>query len=173
MTSFFSLINKFSQTPLTYLTLGSVLTLGTAYVFQYGFKYFPCEMCYWQRYPYMAVIILGALGFMHEKTIISLPANLPRLLLALSTLLLFIDCGIAGFHAGVEYGWWQGLTACTSPVDMSGSIEEVLEQIKNAPLIRCDTPAWIMFGISMAGYNFFAALGLSWFGLFCLKKSVN
>jgi disulfide bond formation protein DsbB len=24
----------------------------------------------------------------------------------------------------------------------------------NAPLIRCDTPAWTLFGVSLAGFNF-------------------
>jgi disulfide bond formation protein DsbB len=27
--------------------------------------------------------------------------------------------------------------------------------------VRCDEPAWTLFGLSMAGYNFFAALGLA------------
>jgi disulfide bond formation protein DsbB len=121
----------------------------------------------------MAVITLSFFGMMSERGKISLPPNLNRPLLSLLILLLFIDSSIAGFHAGVEYGWWQGLTSCTSPVDMTGTVEEVLEQIKNAPLIRCDTPAWTMFGISMAGYNFFAAIAIASFGLFSLKKKVK
>ncbi len=168
-----SLINKLSETPFIYLFFGSFLTLGSAYFFQYGFDYYPCQMCYWQRYPYMAVILLGLLGGAHEKNMITLPSFILKALLMLSIFLLLVDGGIAGFHAGVEYGWWEGVTACTSPVDMSGSIEDVLEQIKSAPLIRCDTAAWALFGISMAGYNFFVALGLAVFGLFSLKKQLN
>ncbi|MGY8986456.1 MAG: disulfide bond formation protein B [Sphingomonadales bacterium] len=173
MSDLFNFINKLSQTPLSFLFLSSFLTLGTAYVFQYGFDYFPCQMCYWQRYPYMAVIILGMIGLLNERGIYTLSKSFPKLILQISTLLLLIDGGIAGFHVGVEYNWWEGLTACTSPVDMSGSIEEVLEQIKNAPLVRCDTAAWTMFGVSMAGYNFFVAMMLASFGLFSLKKKVN
>jgi disulfide bond formation protein DsbB len=28
----------------------------------------------------------------------------------------------------------------------------------NAPVIRCDVPAWTLFGISMAGYNCIGSL---------------
>jgi len=58
---------------------------------------------------------------------------------------------IGGFHAGVEYGWWEGLTACSSSVDNSSG--DPLSAIMNAPLIRCDVAPWTLAGISLAGFN--------------------
>lgn len=37
--------------------------LGGAYVAQYGFGLYPCEMCWWQRYPHFAALGLGLLAF--------------------------------------------------------------------------------------------------------------
>ena len=61
---------------------------------------------------------------------------------------------IGAFHAGVEYGWWEGPTACSS----TKLGDDPLAAIMNAPLIRCDTPAWTMFGVSLAGYNFLVSI---------------
>ena len=35
------------------------LLLGGAYLSQYGFGLFPCEMCWWQRYAHFAALALG------------------------------------------------------------------------------------------------------------------
>jgi disulfide bond formation protein DsbB len=56
---------------------------------------------------------------------------------------------IGAYHAGVEYKWWEGITTCSSTA-ASNSLEDIL----NAPLIRCDEPQWTLFGISLAGFNF-------------------
>ena len=45
----------------------SILILGTAYVFQYGFGYQPCELCYFQRYPYMIAIPVAAIAFLTRR----------------------------------------------------------------------------------------------------------
>ena len=65
--------------------------------------------------------------------------------------------GLIGlFHAGVEYGWWQGLTACSAPATAGGG--DPLEAIMNAPLVRCDVAPWTLFGVSLAGWNFLFSL---------------
>ena len=64
-----------------------------------------------------------------------------------------ITAGIGFFHAGVEQGWWEGPSTCTSG-DIGGlSTEELMNQIMAAPLVRCDEIPWEMFGLSMAGWN--------------------
>ena len=63
---------------------------------------------------------------------------------------------IGGFHAGVEYGWWEGITSCATTVAPGG---DMLDSIMNAPLVRCDVAPWSLFGISLAGYNFLLSVG--------------
>ena len=72
--------------------------------------------------------------------------------------IVFVSGAIGGLHAGVEYGWWEGLTACSSVVATDG---DPLEAIMNAPLIRCDAAPWDLFGISLAGWNFLISCGVA------------
>lgn len=138
--------------------------LGGAYVSQYGFGLFPCEMCWWQRYPHFLALIPAALAFVVKQP------GLRNGLIVLAALCVMVSGIIGGFHAGVEYGWWQGLTACATPA--AGG--DLLESIMNAPLVRCDTAPWSLFGISLAGYNFLFSVGgaLVIFGLVrCAERS--
>ena len=160
------LLSVFKKHTLTSLFLVASSILGTAYIFQYGFDYAPCDLCYKQRYPYMAIIALS--GFWVIKNDVS---NKTTQIITLICGLLLVGNGVlGGFHAGVEYGWWQGPTACTSGVQLTGSVEERLAQLMAAPLVRCDVPAWTLFNISMAGYNFFIA---SFFGLLTINTWIN
>lgn len=118
------------------------LLLGGAYVAQYGFGLPPCEMCWWQRYPHFAAVALALLSTLAAPR---------RLWIALAALAILVSGAIGAFHAGVEYGWWEGLTSC-STVDLGGG--DPLEAIMNAPLVRCDEVPWSLFGISLAGWNF-------------------
>lgn len=118
--------------------------IAAVYVAQYGFGLAPCEMCWWQRYPHFAAIVLG-LGAAGTRG-----TRLGDALVVLAALAIGVSGGIGAFHAGVEYGWWQGPTACSS----TSLGDDPLASIMNAPLIRCDTPAWTLFGISLAGFNF-------------------
>lgn len=117
-----------------------VALLGGAYVSQYGFGLFPCEMCWWQRYPHFAALALGLVAFV---------AKPPRVWTALAGLAIITSGLIGGFHAGVEYHWWEGITACSKP-----QIGVDITDFASAPLIRCDMAPWTLFGISLAGFNF-------------------
>ncbi|MHA7820573.1 MAG: disulfide bond formation protein B [Erythrobacter sp.] len=114
--------------------------LGGAYVAQYGFDLFPCEMCWWQRYPHFA-----ALGFAMFSYVL-VPH---RVWAALAGLAIVTSGLIGGFHAGVEYGWWEGITGCST---MPRAVDVM--DINAAPLVRCDVAPWDLAGISLAGWNF-------------------
>jgi disulfide bond formation protein DsbB len=114
--------------------------LGGAYVAQYGFGLYPCEMCWWQRYPHFAALGLGLAAYVLKP---------PQVWTALAGLAIITSGLIGGFHAGVEYGWWEGITGCaTLPTNI-----DVMNPA-TAPLIRCDVAPWTLWGISLAGFNF-------------------
>ena len=125
------------------------VAMATALVAQYRFGLAPCEMCWWQRYAHIAALILALAAWVVPD------ARAGRVLLWLALAGIATSGLIGGFHAGVEYHWWQGPTACSS-TRITG---DPLEAIMNAPVVRCDVPAWTLLGISMAGYNFMASLG--------------
>ncbi|MES2336980.1 MAG: disulfide bond formation protein B [Pseudomonadota bacterium] len=118
---------------------------------QYIGGLYPCEMCHWQRWPHYAAILVAAVAFLTT-------GPLRRALVVLAALLVATSGAIGVFHAGVEYGWWPGITGCTSTVSPTGTPEERLAQIMNAPMIRCDVAQWSLAGISLAGWNAIVSL---------------
>ena len=138
------------------------LLLGGAYLSQYGFGLYPCEMCWWQRWPHFAAVGLALLAFIFPP---------PRLWTSLAAIAILVSGAIGLFHAGVEYDWWEGITSCTAVV--SGGTGNALEDIMNAPMIRCDEAPWSLFGVSLAGYNFLVStfFGIVILGL--LRKGVQ
>ncbi len=125
-----------------------VLLLGGALLSEYVGKLYPCEMCWWQRYPH-GVATLLALGALLSP----LTAPRTRALTYLAALAIGVSGAIGVFHAGVEYGFWEGLTTCSAGGATS------LEEIMAVPLIRCDQVPWSLAGISLAGFNALFSLG--------------
>jgi len=125
------------------LALGiPALLLAGAYLSEYGFGLYPCEMCWWQRYAHFAAVLLA---------LVSTVARPRALWIALAALAILVSGLIGAFHAGVEYGWWEGFTTCTSAVGGAGG--DPLAAIMNAPMVRCDVAQWTLAGISLAGFN--------------------
>ncbi len=135
-----------------------LVLLGGAYISQYGFGLYPCEMCWWQRWALFAALPFGLIGWFK-----------PRLKVATALALLAILIGglIGGYHAGVEYGWWEGFTSCASGVAMGEG--DPLDAVMNAPLIRCDVAPWNLLGVSLAGWNFLISVPLALLGFARLR----
>jgi len=113
----------------------------------------PCEMCWWQRYPHMAAVVLAALAFTAPAA-----SSRSRLLTVLAAIAIAISGAIGVYHAGVELKIFEGFTTCTSTAS-GASADELLKSIMNAPLVRCDQVQWSFLGISMAGWNAIISLG--------------
>ena len=127
--------------------------LGGALGSQYVGGLHPCEMCYWQRWPHGAAILLAALAFTG-------PAEFARsrTLVLLAALAIAISGAIGVYHAGVEAHIFQGFTQCTA-LAKGLSTADMLKQISAAPLVRCDEVQFRFLGISMAGWNAILSLG--------------
>jgi disulfide bond formation protein DsbB len=121
--------------------------LGGALGSQYFGGLYPCEMCWWQRYPHAAAIILAALAF-------TAPADSQRSrsLTLLAALAIAISGAIGVYHAGVELHIFQGLTTCSTTAKAT-STADLLKKLMKVPLIRCDQVQWSFLGISLAGWN--------------------
>ncbi|TDK50828.1 disulfide bond formation protein B [Antarcticimicrobium luteum] len=130
---------------------GSAALLLGALGFQYIGGLPPCDLCIWQRWPHLAAVILGAAA-------LALPGRALPLLGAGAAL---TTSGVGLYHTGVERGWWEGPTTCTSGPVGGLSPDQLLEQILAAPLVRCDEVAWDLLGLSMASWNAIAALALA------------
>ena len=137
--------------------------LAGAWSFQIWGGLFPCEMCWWQRYAHLAALAFAIVALA--------AAGKPRVGLAfllLAALAILVSGGIGVYHAGCEAHLVKCFTQCTQTVTATaGSTDELMAQIMNAPLIRCDQVQWRdpVLGISMAGWNAILSIG---FGLLIL-----
>jgi disulfide bond formation protein DsbB len=108
----------------------------------------PCELCLEQRMPYYWGLPLLAL-------VLILWQRLPRAVwyvgIVLALLIFAWSTYLAGYHSGVEYGFWPGPTACTGTgVDVSFSD---LSNINAARVVPCDKIQFSLFGVTLAGAN--------------------
>lgn len=147
----------FGVRNLAYLiAAASALALASAYTAQYVFGLQPCALCVWQRWPYWAAAGLGLAAALTIRR----PLGLALVGLA-GGLIFAAGAGLAGFHLGVEQGWWPGLSTCTGVGGTPDSVEALRQQLLNTPVVRCDEVAFSLFGVSIAGFNLIASLALA------------
>jgi disulfide bond formation protein DsbB len=115
-------------------------------------------LCIWQRYPYGVLIALGAIGLFWQ----------PRAMLVLSALVLLVGAGLAGYHYGVEEGWFALPAGCAAGGDAT-SVEELRRMLREAPP-ACDQVQFNVFGWSLAAWNFLASLGLATFAAYAASR---
>ncbi len=144
----------------------SLGALATALASQYWGGLQPCVLCFYQRYAYLGAIAFGLLGLIAGPR-----TGTRRAAVALAGLAFLTGAAIAAFHVGVEQQWWRGTTGCHAPAfDPNASIAELREQLLGTGFVPCDQVQWSLFGISMAGYNVVASLGLALASLWAARQ---
>ncbi len=131
------------------LTLASAVILLAALALQYLGGLAPCHLCVLQRWPYVALIGLGLIGWRRQ----------PRPLLALATLVLLGGAGLAGYHLGVEQGWLVLPESCTAG-GSAQTVEQLKQLLAEAPP-ACDQVRFTLVGLTLAGWNLLASLALA------------
>jgi disulfide bond formation protein DsbB len=143
------------QHLLLLLIASAVFALGSAYISQYVFGLQPCPLCFWQRKPFFAIIIVAVLFL-----IIPMLKKYQKLAIQIAVLLLIINSAIAFYHAGVEQKWFKGLDSCATTSINSNSLEDLKLALEKNKAVRCDQPQFIFLGLSMAAWNVIYCLGL-------------
>jgi len=130
----------------------SLLALSGAFVGQYVFLLHPCELCIYQRIPYTLILVVSLPSYFFIKSQKSL-----YYIAVFCSLLFLVDSGIAAYHTGVEYGFFQAPSTCSGGGSEGQSLEEMRAAIMNAPLVSCAQAMAYIFGLSMAAWNMLAA----------------
>ena len=131
-------------------------TLAGAWFFQLVLDIRPCPLCLEQRYAYYLALPLALLvAFAAGRG-----APRPVVLAGFAVLLLaaLANAWLGGYHAGVEWKFWEGPTDCSGPVADLGSAGTLLQRLDTVKVIRCDEVQWRFLGISLAGYNVLISL---------------
>ncbi len=139
--------------------IASALMLAVAHGFQTFGHLAPCELCLKQREVYWVALSVGLIGFALGRGLKRpLAINLTSLVLGL---IFLFGAGLAAYHAGVEWKWWPGPQACTG--QGRATVAAVTALLNGARITgpSCDVAAWRMLGLSMAGWNALASLGLA------------
>ena len=134
----------------------STATILGAWFFEFVLKLPPCELCLEERLPYHIVIPLSLL------LMVAALAGAPRKILTVgfAAVLVAVLCGAAlgTYHAGVEWHFWAGPTACTGSLSNLNAGGSILGQLNSINIVRCDEAAWRFLGVSLAGYNVLISL---------------
>lgn len=138
----------------------SVFMLGAAYYFQYVDGLAPCILCLRQRWAYRVAIAISLIGVIGGFT----PWRHIIYRIACVGLIGAFGAGLylAGWHAGAEYGWWDGPQACAASGTGQVTVDSIAEMLAgNAePMPSCEVPVWWFLGLTMAGWNFIISAGL-------------
>ena len=135
-----------------FVLAASALVLGGAFLSQYWGGLAPCELCLMQRWPWSAAIAIALIAIMVGSE--SLLSWLALLLAAVFA----VGGGLAFYHVGVERHWFVGPSACTGAATAADTVEALKARILGQMPVRCDEPAWSLWGISLAGWNLLASL---------------
>jgi disulfide bond formation protein DsbB len=153
------------------ITAVAVATLAGAWFFQLVLDIRPCPLCLEQRYVYYLAIPLGAL------TALAAGGDAPRAVLlgglAILGLAALGNAVLGTYHAGVEWGFWQGPTDCSGPIGNLGSAGSLLQRLDTVKVIRCDEVQWRFLGLSLAGYNVLISLAMAAIAAWGIMKSAK
>jgi disulfide bond formation protein DsbB len=140
------------------ITVIAAATLAGAWYFQLVLDIVPCPLCLEQRYAYYLAVPLGVLVAL--AAVKHAPRGVVLVGLALLALAALGNAGLGTYHAGVEWGFWQGPTECTGtgPIGNFGSAADFLKRLDTVKVIRCDEVQWRFLGLSLAGYNVLISL---------------
>lgn len=131
-------------------------TIAGAWFFQLVLDIRPCPLCLEQRYAYYFLIPAAVLLAIAAAR--GAPRGVLVAWLGILALVALGNAGLAGYHAGVEWKFWQGPTDCSGPIVDFGKAGGLLQQLDTVKVVRCDEVQWRFLGLSLAGYNVLISL---------------
>lgn len=159
--------------PADKIAAGLAFVLGAAAIAgAWGSQLFgglvPCELCLEQRLAYYWGLPILALILIFWNR---LPLTVWYLAMAIVALIFVWGTYMGGYHAGVEWGFWPGPTACTGTGD--GISFGDLSNIDAAKVIPCDAVQFRFLGISLAGYNALVSIAIVVLLVFSMVKQAQ
>jgi disulfide bond formation protein DsbB len=150
---------SFTERALAVSLAASATLLAGAHLFEHVGGLVPCILCLDQREAHWTaagVALAGLIAARLFKSRLGAAAAVGA-----TSLVYAVSAGLAFYHTGVEYEFWPGPAICAASgpaiVDLQ-NLAASLSQPTDAP--SCSDVQWTFLGISMAGYNLLASVGL-------------
>ena len=143
------------MTPIKYklqvnlILIFSILSILFAFYVEYILGHKPCNLCLFQRLPYILIIFLIVLLLIFR--------NLERLIFLFLSIIFLSGALLALYHFGIEQGIFSESFVCKDD-DNVGTLnkEEILKQLKIRQ-ISCKDVTFTILGVSLATINTFVS----------------
>ena len=143
------------MTPIKYklqinlILIFSILSILFAFYVEYILGHKPCNLCLFQRLPYILIIFLIVLLLIFR--------NFERLIFLFLSIIFLSGALLALYHVGIEQGIFSESFVCKGD-DNDGTLnkEEILKQLKIRQ-ISCKDVTFTMLGFSLATINTFVS----------------
>ena len=127
----------------------SILSILFAFYVEYILGHKPCNLCLFQRLPYILIIFLIILLLIFR--------NFERLIFLFLSIIFLSGALLALYHVGIEQGIFSESFVCKGD-DNDGTLnkEEILKQLKIRQ-ISCKDVTFTILGVSLATINTFVS----------------
>ena len=127
----------------------SILSILFAFYVEYILGHKPCNLCLFQRLPYILIIFLIILLLIFR--------NFERLMFLFLSIIFLSGALLALYHFGIEQGIFSESFVCKGD-DNDGTLnkEEILKQLKIRQ-ISCKDVTFAILGVSLATINTFVS----------------
>ena len=130
---------------LVLILISLVLSLISAYAIEFVLGHEPCNLCIYQRIPYIVSIVLILNILFFDK--------FTKNSLIILSIVSLLGSFLAFYHFGIEQGFFDESIVCkTNDISQSLSKEEILRQL-NQKTISCSDVTFRLFGFSLASIN--------------------
>ena len=130
--------------------LVSIVALASAFFIEYILGHQPCNLCIFERIPYLLAIIIILFNFRFNQ--------FEKFFILLLTIIFLTGTILSLYHLGIEWGFIEESLVCDL---QSGSNllskEEILKQLQEKS-VSCKDVTFKIFGLSLTTYNILISL---------------
>ena len=128
-----------------FIFLVSIIALVSALFIEYFLGHQPCNLCVFERVPYLLAIMIILFSFKFNQ--------FEKFFILLLTIVFLVGAILSIYHLGIEQGFIQESLVC----DLKNgsnllSKEEILKQLQEKN-VSCKDVTFKMFGLSLTKYN--------------------
>ena len=141
----------------------SFIALSFAYFVEFVLGHEPCNLCKIERIPYIgSIIIISFLIFTNRWE---------RILLSMTLLLFIFGAVTSVYHVGIEQGVFSESLLCELGLNTNiQNPDDLLKSLEKTP-ISCKDVTFKIFGLSLATFNAFLSIVISYILLRLIAKN--
>lgn len=122
----------------------SILALILVLILENIFKFLPCALCIYERWPYFLILLLSITMLLREAT--------KKIMFILIIAIAIISVLLTGYHIGVEHHIFRASESCGINYRRVNNLSDLNRQLLSQPLAQCDMPQKL-FNIPITYFN--------------------